>query len=365
MKANGSLSAVGDHFLVGLRPTPELHPLDRALLRDLQPAGVILYKSNFRHGVPYAEWLASLRQLLADVRQACTRARLFIGIDHEGGRVTRTPPPITRFSYAAEWARSSAAVGRAMGRELASLGVNLSFAPVLDIHSNPRNPVIGARAFGTTADAVIAAALPFAAALEREGVLACGKHFPGHGDTDKDSHYALPVLQQDLQALLARELEPFAAAIAAGIPMLMTSHILIPQVDAEPVTLSRRLITGILRERMGYRGVVISDDIGMQAISGIFDDPRAAVRLLLAGCDMMMVCAHWTDTERSRGFAEAMLEAERQGELPASVTAPSRRRVRELLEKTPQHPVAALTEAALAEDRAAGPLFEKETVEVI
>ncbi|HEX3848176.1 MAG TPA: beta-N-acetylhexosaminidase [Steroidobacteraceae bacterium] len=359
------MSAAGDHFLVGLRPTPELHPLDRALLRDLQPAGVILYKSNFRHGSPYAEWLEALRRLLADVRKECGRERLFIGIDHEGGRVTRTPPPITRFSYAAEWADRSAEVGRAMGRELASLGINLSFAPVLDIHSNPANPVIGARAFGTTGAAVIAAALPFAASLEKSGVLACGKHFPGHGDTDKDSHFALPVLQQDLVALRARELQPFAAAIAAGIPMLMTSHISVPKIDSEPVTLSRRFITGILREQMGYPGVVVSDDIGMQAISGLFDDPRAAVQLLVAGCDMVMVCAHWTDTERSRGFAEAMLEAARKGDLPAHVTGDSRRRVRELLARTPQHSVAALSETVLAENRAAGPLFEKETVEVI
>ena len=198
---NSELEAVGDHFFVGLRPTTELDARDRALLADLKPAGVILYKSNFRHGEPYRDWLEGHERLIAAVRRAVGRERLFIAIDHEGGRVCRTPAPITRFSYASDWADRAAEVGRAMGRELASLGINLNFAPVLDIHSNPANPVIGARAFGTTSDAVIGAALAFVAAMQKEGVMACGKHFPGHGDTDKDSHYALPVLQQDIASL--------------------------------------------------------------------------------------------------------------------------------------------------------------------
>jgi len=365
MNRNGDLSAVGDHFLVGLRPTPELDPLDRKLLEDLQPAGVILYKSNFRHDVPYTDWLASHRRLIADVREAVGRERLFLGIDHEGGRVCRTPAPITRFSYAADWADRAAEVGDAMGRELASLGINLSFAPVLDIHSNPANPVIGARAFGTSPDRVIASALAFMQALQAQGVIACGKHFPGHGDTDKDSHYALPVLQQDLAALRARELAPFVAAIGAHIPMIMTSHILIPKVDSEPVTLSRRFIGGVLREDCGYDGVVVSDDIGMQAISGLFDDPGAAVRLLLAGCDMIMVCAHWTDTERSRGFAKAILAAKSSGELSERLTGKSSARVEGLLARTPQHEVIQLAPDVFAQHRKAGPLFERETVEVI
>jgi len=359
------LSTVGDHFFVGLRPTPALDSRDRALLSDLRPAGVILYKSNFRHGVPYRDWLETHEKLIADVRRAVGRDRMFVAIDHEGGRVCRTPAPITRFSYAADWANRAAAVGEAMGRELASLGINLNFAPVLDIHSNPANPVIGVRAFGTSSDTVSASALAFMAALQKEGVLACGKHFPGHGDTDKDSHYALPVLHQDLNALYARELKPFIAAIAAGIPMLMTSHILLPKTDSEPVTLSQRFIAELLRKGLGYQGVVVSDDIGMQAVSSIFDDPTAAVRLLLAGSDMMMVCAHWTDTERCRSFAEAIAAAEVNGTLPESVTAPSKQRIRALLARTPQHGVAALSEAVFREHRSAGPLYAAETVEVV
>ena len=183
-----------------------------------------------------------------------------------------------------------------------------------------------------SAESVIEAALAFAAALQAEGVLACGKHFPGHGDTDTDSHRELPVLQQDLAALSARELRPFAAAIAAGLPMLMTAHMLLPQIDADdPVTLSPRFGRELLRRRMGFEGVIVSDDIGMHAVSRLFDDPRQAVRLMQSGTDLMMVCSHWTDTERCRGFARALLEARSSGTIAAEEEARSRARIAALL----------------------------------
>ena len=228
---SSEISSVGDHFMIGLRPGAVLDSRDRELLQDLRPTGVILFKSNFRHDLPYAGWLDSHEALIQSIREACGRERLFVAIDHEGGRVCRTPPPITRFAYAARWAATAEKVGEVMGRELASLGINLNFAPVLDINSNPQNPVIGERAFGANAEAVIAAALPFFKSLERQGVRACGKHFPGHGDTKVDSHQALPVLDLDEAALEARELRPFRAAVASGIGMIMTSHILIPAIE--------------------------------------------------------------------------------------------------------------------------------------
>jgi len=156
--SNADLASVGDHFMVGLRPTPTLHAADRALLGDLRPAGVILYKSNFQHDVPYDEWLSAHARLISAIRDATGRDRLFIGIDHEGGRVCRTPPPITRYGYARAWGETAAEVGAGMGIELASLGINLSFAPVLDIDSNPQNPVIGARAFDRSPEGVVAKA---------------------------------------------------------------------------------------------------------------------------------------------------------------------------------------------------------------
>jgi len=360
------ISAVGDHFIVGLRPSATLHPLDRALLADLRPAGVVLFKSNFLQDEPYALWTEAYARLIADVRSAAGRDRLLIGIDHEGGRVCRTPPPITRFAYAARWAAQADSVGRAMGSELASLGVNLDFAPVLDIHSNPSNPVIGPRSFGTTAEAVSKAALAFMAALQSQGVLACGKHFPGHGDTDKDSHHELPVLRRDLPGLRQRELQPFMAAIRAGIPMIMTSHLLLPDIDADsPATMSRRIIHGLLREELGFKGVIVSDDIGMHAVSRLFEEPSATVRLFGAGTDLMMVCAHWTDTERCRSFAQALMTALGEGTIAADWDTQSRQRIRELLARAPQNPVTPLPEVVLATHRTAGALFQADTAEVI
>lgn len=360
------LSAVGDLFLLGLRPTPRLAPEDRALLADLRPAGVILYKSNFRHDLPYEAWHAELTALLAEVRAAIGRPRLFVGIDHEGGRVCRTPAPITRFGYPRDYAGEARAVARAMGRELSSIGVNLSFAPLLDVHSNPENPVIGARAFGTTPEAVIAAAIPFAEGLRDAGVIACGKHFPGHGDTSVDSHLALPSLDHDLAALRARELVPFAAAARAKVPMLMTAHVLFPRIDPHaPATFSRALVAGLLRGELGYEGVVVSDDLGMGAVARAFDDPTSAVRLVDSGTDLLMVCAHFASTDRARGFAAALADALADGRLAEATVAAARARVLALLAETPQ-PVPALLDAAtFAAHRAAGPLFEQATVEVV
>jgi beta-N-acetylhexosaminidase len=360
------IAAVGEHFLLGLRPSPTLEARDRALLAELRPAGVVLFKSNFRHDLPYLDWLPIYARLVEEVRAAIGRERILIAIDHEGGRVCRTPAPLTRFSYASHWAAQASAVGRAMGTELASLGVNLSFAPVLDVHSNPANPIIGLRAFGETPERVIEAALPFMVALQAEGVLACGKHFPGHGDTDRDSHLELPVLRQDLAALRARELKPFQAAIHAGIPMLMTAHILLPAIDPqEPATLSTRINRTLLREQLDFRGVIVTDDLGMHAVSQRFEDPAAAVQVLAAGADLLMVCSHFTDTDRSRGFARSLLTAERSGALAPEALALSRRRIQSLLARARQGSVTQLPDPVFQSHRRAGALFTAQTAEVI
>lgn len=360
------IAAVGDHFLLGLRPSPELDPRDLALLRDLRPAGVIFFKSNFRHHAPYEAWLDSHRRLIADIREAVGRSRMFIAVDHEGGRVCRTPLPITRFDYAARYAENAAAVGAAMGRELASLGFNLNFAPVLDIHTNRDNPVIGPRAFGSTAEAVIAAATPFMRAMEAEKIIACSKHFPGHGDTIVDSHLGLPRLNLSLEALRAREIKPFAAAIKAGLRMIMTSHILFPEVDPEtPVTLSRRFATELLREELGFGGVVLSDDIGMGAMDGIFDAADAAPRFIAAGGDMLVVCAHFTPSDRARGFAEAILAASENGRLDSALLARSRARIEALLQEAPTNEVRPLPDEVFRAHGAVAALFGAATAEVI
>ncbi len=362
----GKIASAGDHFLIGLRPSPVLDDHDRALLGDLRPAGIILFKSNFRHDLPYDAWLESHARLISDIRAATGRKRMFIAIDHEGGRVCRTPFPVTRFAYAARWAGQAAQVGRAMGRELAALGVNLNFAPVLDIHTNPDNPVIGERAFGQTADSVIAAALPFIEAMQAEKVIACGKHFPGHGDTSIDSHLGLPSQTLGLDALRAREFKPFAAAICAGLSMILMAHILYPAVDAHaPVALSRRFATEILRDELGFLGVAVSDDIGMGAMKGFFDSPDAAVRLIESGCDMVMVCAHFTGTGRARDFAQAILAAAGDGRLDPALLARSRARIENLLARAATNEVGFLPPELFRAHAGAGALYEAATVEVV
>ena len=148
------LSVVGNHVYLGLQPSPSLTDKDKRLLQAVRPAGVILFKSNFAHDCDYASWLEIQRKLIEDVKEAAGREKMFIATDHEGARVCRTPPPITRFRTASEWGPKARQVGQAMGKELASIGLNMNFAPVMDIHTNPDNPVIGTRSFGSTPDLV-------------------------------------------------------------------------------------------------------------------------------------------------------------------------------------------------------------------
>jgi len=360
------LATVGQHFMLGLRPTTTLDPLDRQLLRDLRPAGVILFKSNFRHDCSYDEWLSGHADLIAAIREATGREKLFIAIDHEGGRVCRTPPPVTRYCYARSWAESAGAVGAAMGVELASLGINLNFAPVLDIDSNPANPVIGDRSFGQTAEAVSAAAGAFMEQMQAHGVRACGKHFPGHGDTRVDSHYELPVVDATPEVLRSRELKPFVAAIERGIGMIMTSHILFTSLDDEfPATLSGRITQQLLRGEMGFNGVIVSDDIGMHAVSAMFERPDAAIRFMAAGNDMLMICAHWTDTERARSLARAIIDGRKTGALDGRILDRAHERIDAMLADTAMNDVRALSEEVLSRHARTGVLFSKETVEVV
>ncbi len=341
-----SPAAAGHHFLVGLQPQPRLTDHDRRLLARLRPAGVVLFRDNFVRQRPYAEWLGELAALLEAVREAIGRERLLVGIDHEGGRVLRTPPPITAFASPRAWRGRAGEVGRAMGREIRSLGCNLDFAPVVDVDSNPANPIIGERAFGTTPGEVIAPAAAFLDGLAAEGVLGCLKHYPGHGDTAADSHETLPVVAADLATLRRRELAPFAALVDRA-PLVMTAHVVYPQVDAEPATLSRRFLTEILRGELGFAGVVVSDDLGMEAVAARFRSPDAAAQAIAAGCDLLLLCAHKADTSLALALAEEIAAGWHDGRLPPAVEEASRRRVEALLERAAQHAVRKLEPAEL------------------
>jgi beta-N-acetylhexosaminidase len=222
-------------------------------------------------------------------------APLLVCIDEEGGRVRRLGPPLPQLPPARVWGQIddpslTERAARAHGEALSAFGVNVDFAPILDVDTNPDNPIIGDRSFGRTSEQVIRHALPFARGLHAGGVLSCGKHFPGHGDTDLDSHLALPRVPHARARLDRVELPPFAAARGV-IPMIMTAHVVFPAIDPEvPATLSKKVITDLLRNELGYDGVIVSDDLEMKAVADHYGVEESAVRAIEAGCDLLLVC---------------------------------------------------------------------------
>jgi beta-N-acetylhexosaminidase len=260
---------------------------------DPKYGATVLFKRNL---VLDADGRCDLAALVA----LCAKLRAgggLVAIDQEGGRVQRVKepatvwPPMMVFDRVSDDAALAEQVGRAMGDELRALGIDIDFAPVLDVHTNAANPIIGDRAFGRDAETVSRRALAFAAGLASANVLACGKHFPGHGDTATDSHLELPRIDHAWPRLEAVELAPFAAAARANVPMIMTAHVVFAALDADrPATLSRAVVTGLLRERLDYRGVIVSDDLDMKAIAATMGADVAAVAAIRAGCDALLLC---------------------------------------------------------------------------
>jgi beta-N-acetylhexosaminidase len=296
----------GDLLIIGL-PGPELDAEAEALLDEVRPLGVILFRRNITS-------TAQLRTLTARLREG--RPGLLVAIDHEGGRVHRMPADFTHFPPSLVMVRHGdpglmKEVGLAHATELREAGFNLTFSPCLDVHTNPDNPIIGDRAFGTTPEEVVHNSLPYMQGLSEGGILSCGKHFPGHGDTTVDSHLALPVLpatSHDLRRLRSLELRPFARAIAQGLPMIMTAHVVCEALDASvPATLSSRVIDGCLRRELGFRGYIVSDDLEMKAIADNYSVGRAAVMSILAGCDGCLVCATPSLIREAHGALAAAL----------------------------------------------------------
>jgi len=287
----------------------------------------------------FAQNIASpeqLRSLTAAIRDANPLA--IIAIDEEGGDVSRlhaatgSPFPGNAVLGRLDDVELTASVGAAVARELRAAGVNVNFAPDVDINSNPDNPVIGVRSFGTDPELVARHAAAWVAAHEAEGVAVSAKHFPGHGDTAADSHHALPVVDLPLETLRERELVPFEAAVAAGARTIMSSHILLPQLDADaPATFSSRILQGMLRGDLGFTGVIVSDALDMAGASGEIGIPAAAVRALAGGCDLL--CIGTENTDEQLGLIEAAIDAAvASGDLEAARLADAAARIRELAE---------------------------------
>lgn len=261
-----------------------------AALAKGERAGAILFRRNLPD-------VASAYESCRQLQQAAGSQPLWIAIDQEGGCVARLRapvlelPPMMRLGALDDEALIEQAAG-VVGRELLALGFNLDFAPVLDVHTNERNPVIGDRAFGCDAQQVATLGWAFARGLMASGVGACGKHFPGHGDTDIDSHLALPAVSSPLERMRQLEWVPFARAIEAGLPAIMTAHVVCQAIEpALPATLSSVML-GHLRHELGFHGVVFSDDLEMRAIAAHWPIDQAAVLAVRAGCDAVLICSN-------------------------------------------------------------------------
>jgi len=283
---------VGQLLVVGFpgdgdEPTPAV----REYLSTGDIGGVILFRRN----VESVEQVSRLNAAIHEAAKDAVAAP-FVAVDQEGGRVVRlrdplTPIPSMRTLGDADSPEITAAVSEVIATEIGALGFNLNFAPVLDVDTNPDNPVIGDRAFSREPEVVSRMAGSFLVGHLTSGVIPCGKHFPGHGDTDTDSHLELPVLHHDPERLERIELEPFVRMIDVDIPMLMTAHLMVPALDTvHPATLSHAVMTRLLRDELGYDGVVITDDLEMKAVAENYDIETMVELGLRAGIDSFLIC---------------------------------------------------------------------------
>jgi beta-N-acetylhexosaminidase len=297
---------LGQMFIVGLQGE-SLAREEKLIIEKYRFGGFIL----FSHNCCEPAQVLSLCQTLWGTGKGLPP---FIAIDQEGGRVHRLPKPFTHFPPAARIGETGDAklayrTARATAEELAMVGINLDFAPVLDVNSNPKNPVIGNRSFGSDPATVITLGERWIQGLRDGGIIPCGKHFPGHGDTNKDSHIDLPVVDRSLEELRQIELPPFVNACRNGIESLMTAHVLYRALDPKlPATLSPRIVTGLLRQELDYHGVVFGDDMEMKAISDHYREAEAVALCVRAGIDVMLFCHELPRAVRAFDFLYSEFE---------------------------------------------------------
>lgn len=285
------------------------------LIKEYKIGNVILFLRNVKSADQLRRLCAQIQELI----QAETGYPAFIIIDQEGGMVTRLPQDAVNVPGAMALAatgdvENARKASQITIRQLRGLGPNFNMAPVLDVNNNSRNPVIGVRSFGDDPEAVAAFGTAAAQPYEGSGILCCGKHFPGHGDTAVDSHLGLPLVDKTLEELEALELVPFRRASDAGIPAIMISHVVFPQLEREriPCTMSREIITGLLKEKMGYQGLILTDCMEMLAIQDHYGTPEGTVAAIKAGVDLAEISStiglEWA-------AAKAVNEAAQRGEL--------------------------------------------------
>ncbi len=321
--------------LMGDLSSTAITPDERELLGERRLAGVCLFGRNIQDRYQLADYLAEARSLAGD--------DLIVAIDQEGGGVLRVldvpyPPPAMALGAADDVALTET-VAAATGRALAGIGINLDFAPVADVNSNPLNPVIGDRSFGADPVLVGRHVAAFVRGLQSAGVGATLKHFPGHGDTSLDSHLALPTVERSLDELRHLELPPFQAGFGAGAAAVMSAHIVLPALEPGlPATLSRRAMHGLLRRELGYPGLVITDALDMKAVSERYDSGTAAVLALRAGADLPLALGPVDVQRRTLAAIEAAWAA---GELDGEEYAATLERLASFARRFPPRPSAA------------------------
>jgi beta-N-acetylhexosaminidase len=281
------------------------------LVEKYHVGGFILLKKNVRDTKQMHSLINSLKE-----NNKANKIPLFLAIDEEGGKISRMPEEFTRIPASKKIgdqnnSELSYQIGTILGEELKAFGLNMDFAPVLDINSNPQNPVIGDRAFGDHTDIVTKLGIETMKGLQDQNIISVVKHFPGHGDTSVDSHVSLPTVNHDLERLESFELLPFSEAIKNKADAVMIAHILLPKIDRDhPSTFSKIMITDILREKMNFDGVVITDDMTMGAVTNNYDIGAAAVQSINAGSDIILVCH---DYEKEKAVIQALLDAANSG----------------------------------------------------
>lgn len=304
---------LGQKLIFGFHGT-ELSPEFISLIREYKIGNVILFLRN----VASADQLRTLCSQIQKLILEETGYPAFIVIDQEGGMVTRLPQDAVNVPGAMALAatgdpENARKASEITIRQLRGLGANFNMAPVLDVNNNPRNPVIGVRSFGDCTDAVSAFGVASAKPYEGSGILCCGKHFPGHGDTAVDSHLGIPKVEKTEEELEQLELIPFRRAVEAGIPAIMISHVMFPNIESEnvPCTMSRRIVTDLLKKKMGFDGLVLTDCMEMLAIQDHYGTPEGCVAAIKAGVDLAEISStialEW-------GAAKLVNEAAQRGE---------------------------------------------------
>ncbi|MFH2012050.1 MAG: beta-N-acetylhexosaminidase [Pseudomonadota bacterium] len=332
---------VGQMFMIGF----DGYRVSRDLIEMIQLyqiGGVILFSRNYKDPT-------QLANLCNDLQALSPSIPLFISIDQEGGRVSRLKEPFTQLPPAgilgkifekeekisAELAHNLA---RVLARELRSVGINMNLAPVLDVNTNPDNPIIGDRSFSPDPFVVSTLGKAFIKGLQENGVIATGKHFPGHGDTDMDSHKQLPVVKHDANRLEEIELKPFMDNIEGELEAIMTAHVLYPAWDnSKLATLSEKILKNILREKMGFKGLIISDDMEMGAIAGNYPIGEATVIAIKAGVDIILI---GNSPESQKEAVQSTFKAIDEGKLSEERVGESLKRIINVKNKylIPYHP---------------------------